>query len=44
MFNSKNIDNLQFNIIQNNEAIVFESLIKILGMIGISFLKKWQSK
>jgi hypothetical protein len=50
MFNNKNNNSLQFDLKPNNEAIVLESFIQVLGMLGTYFLdflkfskmiKKW---
>jgi len=40
MFNSNNNNNLQFNIVLHNEAIVLESFIQICGMACTYFSKK----
>jgi hypothetical protein len=37
MFNSKNINILQFNIILYNKAIVLETFIQIFGMASMYF-------
>jgi hypothetical protein len=39
MFNNKNNNSLQFDLKPNNEAIVLESFIQILSMLGIFFLE-----
>jgi hypothetical protein len=39
MFNNKNNNSLQFDLKPNNEAILLESFIQILSMLGTYFLE-----